>query len=76
MDDLIKAIKCQQQAMAFCDGVCEVCEYNQSKYILNDELFNDIYERISALEKSNKTWRRKCQRLRHELKEVKKNGIP
>lgn len=47
----------------------------------SDVLIESTLNKIRALVKENKTlrksnrnWRRKCQRLRHELKDVKENG--
>ena len=57
MDDLEKALNCYQCAL---DDVC-----------FGTTCMVAAIKRIYELEKSNRNWRRKVQRLRKELKEVK-----
>ena len=40
------------------------------------ELAWSLLEENKRLEKSNRNWRRKCQRLRHKLKEAQINELP
>lgn len=40
------------------------------------ELAWSLLEENKRLEKSNRNWRRKCQRLRHQLKEARINELP
>lgn len=70
MDDLIKALHCAAKDCRF--GKCEECEYNQKIYPQERDVFSDCIQRISNLEKSNRNWRRKCQRLRKKSKEIPK----
>lgn len=70
MDNLIKAMYCYTYE---CDGLCSACEYDQSEYI-PCEAFTLIplaIQKIADLQKSNRNWRRKAQRLRKEIKELK-----
>ena len=70
MDNLIKAMHCCIQD---CDGPCFICEYNQSEYTPCEAsiLMSLAIQKIEALQKSNRNWRRKAQRLRKEIKELK-----
>lgn len=70
MDNLIKAMHCY---MTDCQGSqpCECCPYNQEEHIVNDQLMNMAIDTITDLRKSNRNWRRKTQRLRKEIKELK-----
>ena len=70
MDNLIKAMHC---CMQDCDGPCFVCEYDQSEYTPCEAsiLMPLAIQKIEALQKSNRNSRRKAQRLRKEIKELK-----
>ena len=71
MDNLLKAMHC---FVTDCQGeqVCEYCPYDQAEYgVCGDALFNKAIETIVDLRKSNRNWRRKVQRLRKEIKELK-----
>ncbi len=57
MNDLEKALSCYQCVL---DDVC-----------FGQTFMEAAIKRIHELEKSNRNWRRKVQRLRKELKEVK-----
>lgn len=72
MDNLIKAMHCCIQD---CDGPCFVCEYDQSRYAPCEvsTLMPLAIQKIVALQKSNRNWRRKAQRLRKEIKELKED---
>ena len=72
MDNLIKAMHCCIQD---CDGPCFVCEYDQSEYAPCEAsiLMPLAIQKIEALQKSNRNWRRKAQRLRKEIKEMKED---
>ena len=77
MDDLEKALNCYQCVL---DGVCfdqtgVDCHLYQRSYLNAQEAMEAAINRIHELEKSNRNWRRKVQRLRKELKEVKADGI-
>lgn len=72
MDNLIKAMYCcftQEE----CDGLCSACEYDQPEYPpYNASTFMLLaIQKIIDLQKSNRNWRRKAQRLRKEIKELK-----
>lgn len=83
MDDLLKALKCHSQIIdcALCNHKCDECEYKQETYELavyepNTDILNAAYDRIVALEKSNRNWRRKAQRARkkyHESINIRKD---
>lgn len=71
MDNLIKAMHC---FLTDCQGSvpCETCAYNQNEYDVSaEDLLNNAIQKITALQKSNRNWRRKTQRLRKEIKELK-----
>ena len=77
MDDLEKALNCYQCVL---DGVCfdlpcADCQLYQRSYLNAQEAMEAAIKRIHELEKSNRNWRRKVQRLRKELKEVKADGV-
>ena len=77
MDDLEKALSCYQCAL---DDVCFYqtcadCRLYQRRYLSAQEAMEAAIKRIHDLEKSNRNWRRKVQRLRKELKEVKADGV-
>lgn len=77
MDDLEKALNCYQCAL---DGVCfgqtcTDCQLYQRRYLGAKYTMEAAIKRIHELEKSNRNWRRKVQRLRKELKEVKADGV-
>ena len=77
MNDIEKALTCYQCVL---DGVCfdRTCvdrrRYHSRKMNAQDAMEAAI-KRIHELEKSNRNWRRKVQRLRKELKEVKADGV-
>lgn len=70
MDNLIKAMHCCTHD---CDGVCSVCIYDQTEYFPCEAstLMPLAIQKIVDLQKSNRNWRRKVQRLRKEIKELK-----
>lgn len=70
MDNLIKAMRCCIQN---CDRLCSACEYNQPEYAPCEAstLMQLAIQKIADLQKSNRNWRRKAQRLRKEIKEMK-----
>lgn len=70
MDNLIKAMHCCIQN---CDGPCSTCEYSQHEYDVYSvyELMSCAVGKIIDLQKSNRNWRRKAQRLRKEIKKLK-----
>ena len=71
MDNLIKAMHC---FLTDCQGSvpCETCAYNQNEYdVLAEDLLNNAIQNIADLQKSNRNWRRKAQRLRKEIKKLK-----
>ena len=77
MNDLEKALNCYQCVL---DGVCfnqtcADCRLYQRSYLNAQDAMEAAIKRIHELEKSNRNWRRKVQRLRKELKEVKADGI-
>ena len=77
MEDLEKALNCYQCAL---DDVCFYqtcvdCRLYQRRYLSAQDAMEAAIKRIHELEKSNRNWRRKVQRLRKELKEVKADGI-
>lgn len=81
MNDLEKALRCNQlYSDSLCKSFgdisygCRTCEFWQTKYLNDDMVMEAAIERIHELEKSNRNWRRKVQRLRKELKEVKHEG--
>ena len=71
MDNLIKAMYCCSQD--WCDGLCSACEYDQPEYAPCEAstLMSLAVQKIVDLQKSNRNWRRKAQRLRKEIKELK-----
>ena len=77
MNDLEKALNCYQCALDdVCFGqMCADCRLYQRSYLNAQEAMEAAIKRIHELEKSNRNWRRKVQRLRKELKEVKADGI-
>lgn len=70
MDNLIKAMRCCTQD---CNGLCSACEYDQTEYTSCEsyELIPLAITKIVELQKSNRNWRRKAQRLRKKIKELK-----
>ena len=77
MDNLEKALNCYQCAL---DDVCFYqtcvdCHLYQRRYLSAQDAMEAAIKRIHELEKSNRNWRRKVQRLRKELKEVKADGV-
>ena len=77
MDDLEKALNCYQCVWDYvCFGLeCTDCHLYQRRYLNAQEAMEAAIKRIHELEKSNRNWRRKVQRLRKELKEVKADGV-
>ena len=77
MDDLEKALNCYQCVLdGVCfDQTCVDCHLYQRSYLNAQEAMEAAIKRIHELEKSNRNWRRKVQRLRKELKEVKADGV-
>ena len=71
MDNLIKAMNCF--CAQDCVGPCFACEYDQSEYTPCEAsiLMPLAIQKIKALQKSNRNWRRKTQCLRKEIKELK-----
>lgn len=76
MDDLEKALNCYQCVLDdVCFGqMCTDCKLYQRSYLSAQDTMKAAIKRIHELEKSNRNWRRKVQRLRKELKEVKHEG--
>lgn len=70
MDSLIKAMEC---FMNNCPGItgCGNCPYYQPEYDVDICLVDDAIAKITSLQKSNRNWRRKVQRLRKEIKKMK-----
>lgn len=70
MDNLIKAMHCCIQD---CHGLCSACEYDQPEYAPCEAstLMPLAIQKIIGLQKSNRNWHRKAQRLRKEIKELK-----
>lgn len=55
-----------------CNGDTTKCDFYPEKRTQPPKVREQTdVERIKLLEKSNRNWRRKCQRLRSELKRVK-----
>lgn len=56
-----------------CEELCSACEYDQPEYAPCEAsiLMPLAIQKIEALQKSNRNWRRKTQRLRKEIKELK-----
>lgn len=77
LDDVEKALSCYQCALDdVCFGqTCTDCHLYQRSYLNDQETMEAAIKRIHELEKSNRNWRRKVQRLRKELKEVKADGV-
>lgn len=77
MNDLEKALSCYQCALddVCFDQACTDCRLYQRSYLNAQEAMEAAIKRIHELEKSNRNWRRKVQRLRKELKEVKADGV-
>ena len=77
MEDLEKALNCYQCALddVCFDRTCVDCHLYQRRYLSAQEAMEAAIKRIHELEKSNRNWRRKVQRLRKELKEVKADGV-
>lgn len=69
MDNLIKAMRC---CLYDCDGQCSGCVYNQTEYTSCEsyKLIPLAITKIIELQKSNRNWRRKAQRLRKKIKEL------
>lgn len=70
MDNLVKAMHCCIQD---CEELCSTCKYDQSEYDPCETcaLMSLAIQKIADLQKSNRNWRRKAQRLRKEIKELK-----
>ena len=77
MEDLEKALNCYQCVLdGVCFGItCTDCHLYQRSYLNAQDAMEAAIKRIHELETSNRNWRRKVQRLRKELKEVKADGI-
>ena len=77
MNDLEKALNCYQCVLdGDCfDLPCGDCHLYQRRYLSAKVAMEAAIKRIHELEKSNRNWRRKVQRLRKELKEVKADGV-
>lgn len=77
MNNLEKALSCYQCVLdGVCfDQTCVDCDLYQRRYLNAKEAMEAAIKRIHELEKSNRNWRRKVQRLRKELKEVKADGV-
>lgn len=77
MDDLEKALRCsiELERGTCVPDLCQYCGFYQEKFLSTDSAVDEAIKRIHELEKSNRNWRRKVQRLRKELKEVKADGI-
>lgn len=71
MDNLVKAMNCF--CVQGCDGLCSICKYDQPEYAPCEAsiLMPLAIQKIEALQKSNRNWHRKAQRLRKEIKELK-----
>ena len=71
MDNLMKAMHCF--CAQDCVGLCSACEYDQPEYAPCEAsiLMPLAIQKIEALQKSNRNWRGKAQRLRKEIKELK-----
>lgn len=73
MDDLIKALKCYMNNECHIshavDG-CDNCKYKQTEYEYAEMAIADACNELEVLEKSNRNWRRKCQRLRAQIKSL------
>ncbi len=76
MNDLEKALNCYQCALDdVCFGLTGIdCRLYQRSYLNAQEAVEAAIKHIHELEKSNRNWRRKVQRLRKELKEIKHEG--
>lgn len=75
MDNLIKAMKCRERWYAEgCDIRCDECEFSQDSYSCTSAIYKAAMARLISLEKSNRNWRRKCQRLRAELRKAASEG--
>ena len=77
MNDLEKALtgyQCVLDGVCF-DQTCADCQLYQRRYLNAQDAMEAAIKRIHELEKSNRNWRRKVQRLRKELKEVKADGV-
>ena len=77
LDDVEKALNCYQCALddVCFDQTCVDCQLYQRSYLNAQDAMEEAIKRIHELEKSNRNWRRKVQRLRKELKEVKADGV-
>lgn len=71
MDNLMKAMNCF--CVQDCDGLCSTCKYDQPEFTPCEAsiLMPLAIQKIEQLQKSNRNWRRKTQRLRKEIKELK-----
>lgn len=71
MDNLMKAMNCF--CVQDCDGLCSTCKYDQPEFTPCEAsiLMPLAIQKIEALQKSNRNWHRKTQRLRKEIKELK-----
>lgn len=77
MNDLEKALNCYQCVLDdVCFGqTCADCQLYQQSHLNAQDAMKAAIKRIHEPEKSNRNWRRKVQRLRKELKEVKADGV-
>ena len=71
MDNLLKALRCEYNcSYNMCEFRCQGCDLYQSEYASKYNLYAVAADKIEALQKSNRNWRRKVQRLRKQLKEA------
>lgn len=75
---LFKAIRCSLLSLQNVNGTgptcielngnkCAGCQNYQLEYDDTSEVIQDLYRYAMTLEKSNRNWRRKCQRLRAKI---------
>lgn len=70
MDDLVKALKCRQAWHEnWCTSECSRCEFYQEEYVNMSDVLDKAAIELVKLDKSNRNWRRKVQRLRNKIKE-------
>ena len=71
MDNLLKALRCEHNCLYnMCEFRCRSCDLYQSEYAYKYNLYAVAADKIEALQKSNRNWRRKVQRSRKQLKEA------
>lgn len=75
IETMLKVITCYVYHDSDCSLGCEECPYYQIKYetpINNINIFTESFDQlqheIKSLQKSNRNWRRKVQRLREQEK--------